>query len=479
MAYVPGFKHDIFISFAHADDASDPQGVQWISDFQVYLKRAVKQYLAGFEPDVFFDALDLHPNQPVKTVLDNARESALFLPIISPSYVGRPWPNDELQAFSEVVTEVDRIFAVELLPPIGGDYPLQLRDLKRKRFWWKDEKEGSAPRKYTPKYKSETYTEYVDDVAYLIAKRLRDLNPQDAPQRVSSSSIAGKTVLLAEVTDDLRRTCRQIRNHLEQYDVNVLPKQDYPEIGPEFLKVFNDDLAQADVFVQLLSEVRSSKSPEFKKEGDSDPKSQGQYQYDAAKLRGIPVLQWRSPEIDASAVTHWDQHLLAGPHVLAMGLGEFLKEIKKTLDRPASKFDASKEQQGEILFIDADRSDKELADKLVEAFEGNAEWMAVEPLFEGPADQILEDLEENLKECTALLLVYGNSTPPWVRAQLRRYNKVEKSRKEPLRLMTIVLGPPAPKTERDLGASGRFTKLDCQNGFTTEHLHRILAELHR
>src|SRR5262249_23291720 len=121
----------------------------------------------------------------------------------------------------------------------------------------------------------------------------------------------------------------------------------------------------------------------------------------------------------------------------------------------------------------------ELADKLVEAFEGNAEWMAVEPLFEGPADQILEDLEENLKECAALLLVYGNSTPPWVRAQLRRYNKVEKSRKEPLRLKTIVLGPPAPKTERDLGASGRFTKLDCQNGFTTEHLHRILAELHR
>jgi len=162
-----------------------------------------------------------------------------------------------------------------------------------------------------------------------------------------------------------------------------------------------------------------------------------------------------------------------------MGLGEFLKEIKKTLDRPAPEFDASKEQQGEILFINADRSDKELADKLVEAFEGNAEWMAVEPLFEGPADQILEDLEENLKECAALLLVYGNSTPPWVRAQLRRYNKVEKSRKEPLRLKTIVLGPPAPKTERDLGASGRFTKLDCQNGFTTEHLHRILAELHR
>jgi hypothetical protein len=105
--------------------------------------------------------------------------------------------------------------------------------------------------------------------------------------------------------------------------------------------------------------------------------------------------------------------------------------------------------------------------------------MAVEPLFEGSADQILEDLEENLKECAALLLVYGKSTPPWVRAQLRRYHRLEKIRKEPPRLRTILLGPPAPKSEGDLGASGRFTKLDCQDGVTTEHLNRILAELHR
>jgi len=476
MTYVPRFKHDIFISFAHADDAPDPQGVRWVSDFQMYLKRAVKQHLAGFEPDVFFDALDLHPNQPVKIVLANARQSALFLPIISPSYVERTWPNDELRAFSEAVPEVDRIFAVELLPPVA-DYPLQLRDLKRKMFWWKDEKEGSAPRKFSPKHKSEIYTEYVDDVAYLVAKRLRDLHPQNTPQR-SPSSIAGKTVLLAEVTDDLRRHCRQIRDHLEQYDVNVLPKRDYPEVGAEFAKVFDADLNQADVFVQLLSEVRSSKSPELKCEGDAEPKSQGQYQYDAAKLRGMPVLQWRSPEIDASTVTHWDQHLLAGPHVLAMGLGEFVREIKKVLDRPPPETDTStKLRKGEILFINADRSDKELADSLVQAFENNAEWMAVEPLFEGPADQILEDLEENLKDCGALLLVYGNSTPPWVRAQLRRYSKLEKSRKESPRLKTILLGPPAPKSDRDLGASGQFTKMDCQNGITTEHLHRILAEL--
>jgi len=216
MAYVPEFKHDIFISYARADDAMDPQGVQWVSDFQVYLRRTVKQHLYGNEPAVFFDALDLDPNQPIQTVLANARQSAVFLPVISPSYVARRWPNDELNAFSEEVGEQGRIFAIELLP-VPDELPLPLRNLRRKEFWWKDEKEGSAPRKFTPKYRSDKYTDYLEDVAYLVAKRLRAMHPEGDTQARNASSVAGKTVLLAEVTDDLRRVRRQVREYLEQF----------------------------------------------------------------------------------------------------------------------------------------------------------------------------------------------------------------------------------------------------------------------
>jgi hypothetical protein len=474
MAYVPGFKHDIFISYAHADDAADPQGVRWVSDFQVYFRRAIKQHLAGFDPDVFFDALDLHPNHAIKAVLANARQSALFLPVISPSYVERPWTNDELRAFSEAVADTDRIFAIELLPPIR-DYPVQLRDLKRKEFWRKDEKQGSAPRKFTPKYESKAYTDLLDDVAYLMAKQLREMNPGTKPEGEPSPSFSGKKVLLAEVTDDLQRIRRQVREYLEQYKINVLPNRDYPEVGPEFIKAFNADLAKADLFVQLLSEVRSIKSACFQDGADAEPKSQGLYQYDAAKCRGIPILQWRSPDVDPSTVTHWDGCLLAGPDVLSMGLQEFMKEIKKALDcrTPTT---SKKQQKGDFLFINADCSDKKITDELLKAFEDSPDCIAMEPLFEGSADQILEDLEANLRQCSALLLVYGNSAPPWVRAQLRRYSKLEKFRDEPPRSKIILLGPPAPKSESDLGSAGGFKKIDCQNGITAEQLARILAE---
>ena len=472
-SYVRGFRHDIFISYAHADDATDPQGVQWVTEFQVYLKRALKQHLAGYEPSVFFDALDLHPNHLVNTVLSSARESAIFLPIISPSYLERLWPTSELEAFGEVTTDTDRIFAVELLPPIGT-YPPRLDNLRRKAFWWKDEKRGSAPRRSTPKYESALYMDYLDDVAYLIAKRLREMRSADRARPTIPVATARKSVLLADVTDDLRRVHRQVREYLEQYQFNVLPKQDYPEEGADFAEAFRADLAGVDLFVQLLSEVRSPFHR--RQQGRDEPMSRGLYQYNEAKGRGINILQWRGPDVDPSSVTHYDRQLLEAPHVLAMGLQQFLKEIRNTLERPIPE-PSKRKPASDFIFINADYCDKELAGELLTLFEGNPDWMAMEPLFEGSADQILEDLEANLKDCAGLLLVYGKSAPPWVRAQLRRYNKLEKLREEPLRLKTILLGPPAPKSERNLGSAGGFTRIDCQNGVTAEDVRRIVAEL--
>jgi hypothetical protein len=87
----------------------------------------------------------------------------------------------------------------------------------------------------------------------------------------------------------------------------------------------------------------------------------------------------------------------------------------------------------------------------------------------------MEDLEANLINCGALLLLYGNAPPAWVRAQLLRYSKLEKVREEPLRLKTILLGPPAPKAE--IAWSGGFDKIDCQDGSIEQHVRVILDGL--
>jgi hypothetical protein len=131
----------------------------------------------------------------------------------------------------------------------------------------------------------------------------------------------------------------------------------------------------------------------------------------------------------------------------------------------------------QFLFINADQSDKELTSQLLKAFEGKRDWIAAGPLFEGTAEEITKDLDANLVDCDTLLLVYGKADAPWVRAQLRRYSKIERLRDGPPRVKTILFAPPAPKPE--IAMSGGFAKIDHQSGLTGDSVEQIVAELRR
>src|SRR5262249_55444730 len=59
MAYVPGYEHDVFISYPRESDRADPQGVQWVREFHRYLETALDQRIPSRDkPDVFIDKRD-------------------------------------------------------------------------------------------------------------------------------------------------------------------------------------------------------------------------------------------------------------------------------------------------------------------------------------------------------------------------------------------------------------------------------------
>jgi hypothetical protein len=154
-----------------------------------------------------------------------------------------------------------------------------------------------------------------------------------------------------------------------------------------------------------------------------------------------------------------------------------MKEIRKTLEQPAPQPATPPGAGGRLVFINADSRDEELTQRLLKAFESDPQLLAQASLFKGTPDKILKDLEDNLKACAALLVVYGNSEPDWVRAQLRLYQKLEGLRTEAPRLKAILLAPPAPKSDSDLGSAGGFKKMDYQHDATVERLQQIVAEL--
>jgi hypothetical protein len=81
MGYVPGYAHDIFISYAHGDDRS------WMNRLVDRLEPALKQRL-GIKAAVWIDEEGLRPSRDFSAEIpDSVESSAVFLLFASPSYI--------------------------------------------------------------------------------------------------------------------------------------------------------------------------------------------------------------------------------------------------------------------------------------------------------------------------------------------------------------------------------------------------------
>jgi TIR domain len=81
MAYVPGYQHDIFISYAHGD-ARD-----WIDRLCDRLEPALKQRL-GIKPSIWIDDDKLRQSRDFsREIPDSVKASAVFLLLPSPTYI--------------------------------------------------------------------------------------------------------------------------------------------------------------------------------------------------------------------------------------------------------------------------------------------------------------------------------------------------------------------------------------------------------
>lgn len=448
MAFVPGAKNDVFISYAHFDNEGGVTGERWVSDFVQRLEGALKQRL-GCPVSMYFDTRSLEGHQNLSEILENVRQSAIFVPILSPSYINRKWTRDELEAFTSLgPTESRVIFTIERLPlETEEEYPQALRERKRTNLWYRTE-ESDVVDIMTPTVKSDRYIGAITDVVDHMARQLRALKAQAEAGAAAGASAPGGVdvkvvdaglppVLLAQVTEDLDEQRDQVRRHLEQFGLQVLPAGLYPQGGAEFTKAFEADLARAGMFAQLLGPIAGRKPPDLQQ-------GYAQYQFDAASAKGMPVMLWRRPDLDLSSVSGAHAALLGSPAVQAMSLQSFKAEIVRRMQKPPPPPPKPAKLAGGMVFINAVPDDAELASKLENDFV-NEGCTVVLPAPGGAAEEILADLSENIIDCDALVLVYGSAENMWVRSQLKLYNKLKPKREEGDCVVLICNAPPGPK----------------------------------
>ena len=450
MGYVPEYKWDVFVSFAFNDNDAANASDRWVTRFVSDLRIGIKNWVGNADKlEIFFAKDSLAGEVPLSDLRDYARNSAIFIAVVSPSYVKRDWTLDELKAFSSGGDTSGRLFAVECRQV--GDYatlPERLRDLALIPFFIQDVGER-ASRPLSPEQDARPWTNRMEALTKDIAVLLEKIKAGKSLQNKDGGSPGKRTVLLAQTTDDMADECDDVRRYLIQAGHTVLPAQSYyPQGGEEFKAAFAADLERADLYVQLLGLAKARRDPAL-------PEGYTRFQFEAAKAAALarPKLKtfvWRSSNIDIDGVKHEDAGILRESTVSAMTLESFKKEVEASIERLSqlleSRGNGEFQMANSTIFINAAPNDQEIAGAVSDECSRQG-FMAIMPSSEKSALKSVQQVKGYLRTCSAYFLVYGNADEDWAINQGVIFSKIsaEFSEADLPKLIAIIDGPPEEK----------------------------------
>jgi TIR domain len=446
---------DVFVSYAHVDNDPDP-GVPegWVTTLVNVLRKRLAQRLGRAESFQLWKDEALRGNAPFSDdIMAAIQSSATLLVILSKGYLLSPWCARELEVFRTAVTgklDADkRIFVIERDKVARTERPAAFAGVLGYCFW--EDGKGKAPRTFgdpqPDPLRDRDYYEMLNQLSYELAGQIERLRPKDpavmapksSPPPPSSPPLA--TVFLAEVTDDLKKRRDSVKQYLSQAGLRVLPEGWYPRGTDAFRDASTRDIAEAKLFVQLLSELAGTRTPDL-------PTGYNGLQYELAQKAGKPIFQWR-PVLDVAEIDEEDhRRLLEGATVYVEGIEEFkARVVREATAKPKEPPEPDQRGQDDVfVFVNAESADRALA----QAVSDSLNRLGIEndlPLWDGVSDQdFRKDLESKLQVCDAFLLIYGaGNNPVWVRAQLDESRRARATRKKPFQVIGIYEGPPEAK----------------------------------
>ena len=221
MTYVPGYEHDIFVSYAWVDnEAFEPAEHGWVDALYRTLYTSLAQKIGRKEAfSIWWDRQNLHGYREISVhIPDQVRNSAILLAILSPGYVASKQCLQELQAFVDNVKSLrnvktgaaQRLFVVHMSPIDESRHkiPEVFRDLRKYQFWTLDR--NRKPRTFgspLPLYEfaedRRYYYPLVSDLADDIVVKLDELKEAaDGAAPRPPAELARRSLCFSRKTDD-------------------------------------------------------------------------------------------------------------------------------------------------------------------------------------------------------------------------------------------------------------------------------------
>jgi hypothetical protein len=445
MAFLPGFQHDVFVSYAHADNTQRfAQEPKWVDDLHEVIKQELPKRLGARQFSIWMDHA-LRGNQQVDPTIRLAvQQSAVLLCVLSPSYLSSAWCREESQLFQEALPAgaaaeaLHRVLKVQLLPLREDQQePAILRAVKGYEFYSLDRR-NQARELY--RANNEAYWEHALDLVIDAAELLKQM----APLHESAAPAEKRpTVYLAEVAADLHDVRLQLKRKLKQEGIGVLPDTPLPNTA-ELLPVIRKHLQAAGLAVHLVGAA-------FGERAFGEEHSLVQAQYRCARELARQRIVW-TPDLPARSLSDRRQRdfleLLEDEDGIDLQRGVGLESLVDAIVKKVGGVPPPPPPVTPQLDIACQEADSDEA-HAIKNYACHSKF-DVNVAVDNDAPQFSRRFQQVLKRSDALLILYGKAAPAWVAERAGQAREAVRKRTRAGRRPLVALvydGPPAQKGE--------------------------------
>jgi hypothetical protein len=494
------FDKDIFISYAHIDDESliaDKKG--WISEFHRALEIRLGQ-LMGTKPVIWRDPV-LHGNHIFdQEIVDQFAKVAIMISIVTPRYVKSEWCLKEVNEFRDIcqqnagfiVRNKARVFKVIKTPVAQDLHPDSIKNILGYEFYGTDPHTNRV-KEFSPVFShtERGYWEKLDDLANDICVFLEELKAinatgtKTAPHSQNNKKV--KSIFLSESSYDTKDLRDTIKRELQDHGYNILPYGQLSLVAPVLKENVVQFMHESQLSIHLVGNNYG-----IIPEGSEKSIVEIQNEIGASKSvsDNLSRLIWIPEDIDPGderqktflqKLVSGNKEAIAGADLIKGSIEDFKSIMHDKLKAMESVHEAAAQVQevatgNKMVYLICDIQDLDIIAPL-EDFLFNSGVEVVLPIFDGDETLIREDHIENLKNCTAVIIFYGNGNELWLRTKMRDFMKINGyGRSTPIAFKGVYIAPPASASKQ------RFRTLEAEvingaEGLPEKELKNLLSKL--
>jgi len=491
MSYLSNCESDLFISYAHFDDAPMFEGQKgWVEVFHQALEVRLRQLL-GEEAFVWRDP-KLTGNEYFEETLEKRLlKTALLLSVVSPRYVRSKSCLDEIDAFCRGAAQSGgirfqdkaRLLKVVKTEVLREEMPSPLQPLLGYEFYALDQAKRPREFRLPPTAGDDSYKACLDtleDLAYDIKLTLEALRKSElqTPKDVD----AARVVYIADTVLELRAQSDQLRRELRQRGYVVYPCEVAPENGARYREFVAEQLGKAGLSVHLLGSLYG-----VALEGESRSTIEVQVEESGrlAATGGLRRVLWLPENLTPGEerqqrfieTLERDAANQPNTELLQTSIENLKTFLLRTLATSSAKPAAAARPATAppIVYLIHDQRDAGAVEPLRDVL--MARGYEVKPsYFEGAESELREYHQDNLVHSDAAIIYYGAPSELWVQRKLADLRKAfGLGRGRPYQAKALVVGAPARPDKERLRTQEALV-ISATEGLTAETLAPFLDQ---